>query len=59
MEAYWGVDDISTEYARLLHLGATEHNAPQEVGGDIWVATLKDPWGNLIGLIKNPHFKAV
>jgi len=59
VEAYWGVDDISTEYARLLHLGATEHSAPQEVGGDIWVATLKDPWGNLIGLIKNPHFKAV
>jgi hypothetical protein len=21
------------------------------------VATVKDPWGNLLGIIKNPHFK--
>ena len=58
VEAYWGVDDIKAEYARLLELGATAHSEPMEVGDEIWVALLKDPWGNLIGLIKNPHFQA-
>jgi predicted enzyme related to lactoylglutathione lyase len=57
VEAYWGVEDIQAEYDRLLALGAIEHHQPQEVGGGIWVALLKDPWGNLIGLIKNPHFQ--
>jgi hypothetical protein len=28
----------------------------QDVGGDIRVATVADPFGNLIGLIYNPHF---
>jgi len=30
----------------------------QDVGGDIRVATVADPFGNLLGLIENPHFKA-
>ena len=25
--------------------------------GDVIVATVKDPWGNVIGLIDNPNFK--
>ena len=54
--AYWGVNDIAQEYKRFLDLGATEHEAPQNVGGDIVVAALKDPWGNIIGLIYNPGF---
>ncbi len=57
VETYWGVEDIEKEYKRLLALGATGHNPPQNVGGDITVATVKDPFGNLIGLICNPHFK--
>jgi lactoylglutathione lyase len=28
------------------------------VGGEIMVATLKDPWDNLLGLIYNPEFQA-
>ncbi len=57
VEVYWGVDRIDAEYARLISLGATARRDPAEVGGDIWVATLKDPWGNLLGLIQNPHFE--
>ncbi|MFT3705894.1 MAG: VOC family protein [Agriterribacter sp.] len=55
--AYWGVEDVEAEYTRLLSLGATENEAPQNVGGEIIVATLKDPWRNVIGLIHNPAFK--
>jgi lactoylglutathione lyase len=54
---YWGVDNIEEEYQRLLSLGAFVHQAPQNVGGEIVVAEVKDPWGNIIGLIYNPEFK--
>jgi predicted enzyme related to lactoylglutathione lyase len=55
--AYWGVDKIEEEFERLIKLGATENEKPTDVGGDIKTATVKDPWGNLIGIIYNPHFK--
>lgn len=54
---YWGVEEITKEYDRLLSLGATSHEAPNNVGGELMVATVKDPWGNLVGLIYNPHFR--
>ena len=55
--SYWGVADIATEFARLKSLGSTAESDPVNVGGDIMVAELKDPWGNAIGLIYNPEFK--
>lgn len=30
---------------------------PYSVGGDLMTATVKDPFGNVIGLIYNPHFQ--
>lgn len=54
--SYWGVENVDVEYKRFLAAGATEHEAPQNVGGEIVVASVKDPWGNVIGLIYNPHF---
>ncbi len=55
--AYWGVNDIHSEYQRFLELGATAYEPPTNVGGDIIVATVNDMWGNAIGLIYNPHFE--
>jgi predicted enzyme related to lactoylglutathione lyase len=55
--AYWGVDDIHSEYRRLLSLGAKEHVAVRDVGEGILVGTVLDPFGNLFGLIHNPHFQ--
>ncbi len=57
VEAYWGVNDINAEYKRFLELGAQEHTPIKDVGGGIEVATILDPWNNLIGLIYNPHFE--
>lgn len=54
---FWGVEDIQAEHAYFLECGATEASVPMNVGGEIMVATCKDPWGNLIGLIYNPEFK--
>ena len=55
--AYWGVDDVAGTYRMLLEAGAAPAEEPTEVGGGIIVATVKDPWGNLLGLIHNPAFK--
>lgn len=55
--AYWGVQDIQQAFDRLLTLGAQSVSPPQQVGGEIMVATVSDPWGNQIGLIFNPEFK--
>jgi len=56
--SYWGVIDVQTSYQRLLELGATSHEEPQNVGGEIVTASVTDPWGNVIGVIYNPEFKA-
>jgi lactoylglutathione lyase len=56
VETYWGVDDIEAAFARLIAHAATPHQTPTNVGDGIWVATAKDPWGNIIGIIQNPHF---
>jgi predicted enzyme related to lactoylglutathione lyase len=57
VETYWGVDDIQAAYERLIIEGAAAYVEPNEVGGGIWVAMVRDPSGNAFGLIKNPHFK--
>jgi predicted enzyme related to lactoylglutathione lyase len=55
--AYWGVGDIQAAYKRLLELGATSVSDVQDVGGGILVAEVRDPFGNVLGIIFNPHFK--
>jgi predicted enzyme related to lactoylglutathione lyase len=55
--AYWGVASAEAAFRRLIDLGATERSAVQEVGEGIRVATVFDPFGNIFGIIENPHFK--
>ena len=54
---YWGVTDAETAFRRVVSLGAVERSATQEVGEGIKVATVFDPFGNIFGIIENPHFK--
>ena len=54
--AYWGVEDIQASYQHLLTRGAKPFTPPQDVGGGIWVAQVRDPFGNHFGLIQNPQF---
>jgi predicted enzyme related to lactoylglutathione lyase len=55
--AYWGVENAETAFKRLIELGATAHEAVQDVGEGIKVAAVKDPFGNVFGIIENPNFK--
>ncbi|MEU5946467.1 VOC family protein [Micromonospora sp. NPDC047465] len=53
---YWHVDDVHGMYARLLALGATPHEPPQDRGSGFVTATVVDPFGNLLGVMYNPHY---
>ena len=55
--AYWGVPNAHEAFKHLLELGAKKHHEVQDVGEGILVATLLDPFGNVFGIIENPHFK--
>lgn len=55
--AYWGVEDARAAYQRLVDLGATPLEPVQDVGEGILVGTVHDPFGNVLGIIQNPHFK--
>ncbi|UTA67032.1 VOC family protein [Emticicia sp. 21SJ11W-3] len=55
---YWGVADVEAVLATLLANGATLYEDPTDVGDGIKVAAAKDPWGNVVGVIFNPHFSS-
>lgn len=52
----WGVQNANAEFQRLLSLGATQLEPVTDVGEGIKVAAVKDPFGNRLGIIENPHF---
>ncbi|MES2706660.1 MAG: VOC family protein [Verrucomicrobiota bacterium] len=56
VSVYWGVTDAAAAFERLLSLGAAGRSGPLDVGGGIVVATVLDPFGNIFGIIQNPHF---
>jgi predicted enzyme related to lactoylglutathione lyase len=55
--AYWGVENAEAAFQRLLELGASSNEEVQDVGGGIKVATVRDPFENIFGIIENPNFK--
>ena len=57
---YWQVDDVATAVSRLIELGATEYQpvTAQGTAGFI-TASVVDPFGNILGLMYNPHFVAM
>jgi predicted enzyme related to lactoylglutathione lyase len=57
--AYWGVREIEASLKHLVELGAKERGGIQDVGERIRVATVEDPFGNVLGMIENPDFRAV
>jgi predicted enzyme related to lactoylglutathione lyase len=54
--AYWRVTNIADAVRHFIGAGAAVASPAQEVGDGIKVAIVADPFGNLIGLIENPHF---
>ena len=55
--SYWGVASMDEIMASLKKSGAKIHSEARDVGEGIKVAAVEDPFGNVLGLIENPHFK--
>ena len=55
--AYWGVTNADSAMTRLLSLGATEFEPVEDVGGDVRIGAVRDPFGNILGVIENPSFR--
>lgn len=55
--AYWGVSDARKAYADLIAKGGRAHEPVSDVGEGILVGAVTDPFGNVFGVIENPHFK--
>jgi uncharacterized glyoxalase superfamily protein PhnB len=49
-------DDVQAAFDRLLDLGATEHEKPTARGEGFNTATVIDPFGNVLGVMENPHY---
>lgn len=56
----WHVDDIEAAFARLIAMGATEYDPITSRGGSGFVtASVIDPFGNILGIMYNPHYVAI
>jgi predicted enzyme related to lactoylglutathione lyase len=53
---FWHVDDLSGTLDRLLAAGATLHEGITERGEGFVTASVVDPFGNILGVMTNPHY---
>lgn len=53
---YWATDDVRAAMARAVEMGATVIETAKDVGDDIVVGAVRDPFGNAFGFIHNRNF---
>ncbi|MDG9675321.1 VOC family protein [Micromonospora sp. DH14] len=54
---HWHVDDLDATVERLLAMGATEYQPITAHGdGGFITASVVDPFGNVLGVMQNPHY---
>jgi predicted enzyme related to lactoylglutathione lyase len=57
---YWHVDDVAAALERLVSLGAKPYQPVTDQGDSGFVtASVVDPFGNLLGVMYNPHYLEV
>lgn len=58
---YWHVDDLEAAVERLVAMGATVHEKITDRGEGTGFATASvvDPFGNILGVMTNPHYLEV
>lgn len=52
----WHVDDLPATLDRLLAMGATQLEGITPRGEGFVTASVTDPFGNIIGIMTNPHY---
>lgn len=53
---YWHVDNLEEMLERVKNMGAVEHEGITERGAGFVTASVVDPFGNILGLMYNPHY---
>src|SRR5215470_2688754 len=53
---YWHVDDVDAAVERLLAMGAVVYEPRRERGSGFVTASVVDPFGNVLGVMYNPHY---
>ncbi len=53
---FWHVDDLAASHERLLSMGAVENDPITERGEGFVTASVVDPFGNILGIMYNPHY---
>lgn len=59
---YWHVDDIEATFQKLLSMGAKEYQpitprgSESATAGEFVTASVVDPFGNVLGIMYNPHY---
>jgi predicted enzyme related to lactoylglutathione lyase len=56
---YWHVDDVTATLEKLRSMGANEHEPPTDRGAGFITASVVDPFGNILGIMYNPHYLEV
>lgn len=56
---FWHVDDLAVTVDRLLAMGATEYEPVTEREAGFTTASVIDPFGNVLGIMNNPHYLEV
>lgn len=56
---YWHVDDIEAALEKVTGMGATEYEPLIHRGAGFITASVVDPFGNVLGLMYNPHYLEV
>ncbi len=53
---YWHVDNVEAVVKKAIEMGAKQLEAPQDRGSGFITATVIDPFGNILGIMFNPHY---
>lgn len=56
---YWHVDDVNATIERASAMGAKPLEALKNRGNGFVTASVVDPFGNILGIMHNPHYLEV
>lgn len=56
---FWHVDDLPATLEKLLAMGATAYEPLTEREAGFTTASVIDPFGNILGVMHNPHYLEV
>jgi len=56
---YWHVDNINSAIDKLKSMNAKVHQPITDRSNGFFTATVVDPFGNILGIMTNPHFAEI